>query len=66
MNRRHMFATGYYSRNIGVLRKQDYVFIRECLDDYLANLQSQDADNSILIDELKVFFIKLDHTINRL
>jgi len=61
-----MFATGYYSRNIGVLRKQDYVFIKECLEDYLAHLQSQDADNSILIDELKVFFIKLDHTINRL
>jgi len=61
-----MYATGYYSRNIGVLRKQDYVFIKECLENYLAHLQSQNTDNSVEIDDLKVFFIKLDHTINRL
>lgn len=65
MNRR-LYATGYYSRNIGMLRKEDYDFIRDSLEDYLAYLQSQNIDNSQKIDELKVFFIKLDHTIARL
>lgn len=65
MNRR-LYSTGYYSRNIGMLRKEDYVFIREILENYLAYLQSQSIDKSIEIDELKTFFIKLDHTIARL
>lgn len=65
MNRR-LYATGYYSRNIGMLRKEDYDFIRDSLEDYLAYLQSENIDNSQKIDELKVFFIKLDHTIARL
>ena len=65
MNRR-LYSTGYYSRNIGMLRKEDYVFIRESLENYLAYLQSQSIDKSIEIDELKTFFIKLDHTISRL
>lgn len=65
MNKR-LYATGYYSRNIGMLRKEDYDFIRDSLEDYLAYLQSQNIDNSQKIDELKVFFIKLDHTIARL
>lgn len=65
MNRK-IYGTGYYSRNIGMLRKEDYVFIRENLDHYLAYLQSQDTDKSKEIDDLKVFFIKLDHAIARL
>ena len=65
MNRK-IYGTGYYSRNIGMLRKEDYVFIRENLDHYLVYLQSQDTDKSKEIDDLKVFFIKLDHAIARL
>lgn len=49
-----------------MLRKEDYVYIRNCLEQHLLYLQSQSIDKSIEIDELKVFFIKLDHTINRL
>ena len=65
MNKK-LYATGYYSRNIGMLRKEDYVYIRNCLEQHLLYLQSQSIDKSIEIDESKVFFIKLDHTINRL
>ena len=49
-----------------MLRKEDYIYMRECLEHHLDFLQSQTIDKSIEIDELKVFFIKLDHTINRL
>ncbi len=61
-----IYSTTRYDRKIGVLRKEDYVFMRQCLERYLVYLQSQDTDNSVEIDALKVFFIKLDHTINRL
>ena len=61
-----IYSTTRYDRKIGVLRKEDYVFMRQCLEQYLVHLQSQDTDNSVEIDALKVFFIKLDHTINRL
>ena len=61
-----IYSTTRYDRKIGVLRKEDYVFMRQCLERYLIYLQSQSIDNSIEIDALKVFFIKLDHTIKRL
>lgn len=61
-----IYSTTRYDRKIGVLRKEDYVFIRQCLERYLVHLQLQDTDNSVEIDALKLFFIKLDHTINRL
>jgi hypothetical protein len=63
---KRLYATGYYNRKIGMLRKEDYIYMRECLEHHLDFLQSQTIDKSIEIDELKVFFIKLDHTINRL
>ena len=65
MNRR-IYATGYYSRNIGMLRKEDYIFIRENLEKHLENMQLSNLDFAREIDELKVFFIKLDHAISRL
>ena len=61
-----IYSTTRYDRKIGVLRKEDYVFMRQCLERYLVHLQLQNTDNSAEIDALKVFFIKLDHTINRL
>ena len=61
-----IYSTTRYDRKIGVLRKEDYVFMRQCLERYLVHLQLQNTDNSAEIDSLKVFFIKLDHTINRL
>lgn len=61
-----IYSTTRYDRKIGVLRKEDYVFMRQCLERYLVHLQFQNTDNSAEIDALKVFFIKLDHTIKRL
>ena len=61
-----IYSTTRYDRKIGVLRKEDYFFMRQCLERYLIYLQSQSIDNSMEIDALKVFFIKLDHTIKRL
>ena len=66
MNNRHVYSTIAYSRNKGVLRKEDYVFMRECLEKYLENMQLSNDDLAREIDALKVLFIKLDHTINRL
>lgn len=66
MSNRHAYSTITYSRNKGVLRKEDYIFMRECLENYLENMQLSDFDYSQQIDNLKQLFIKLDHTINRL
>jgi len=66
MNNRHVYSTIAYSRNKGVLRKEDYIFMRECLEKYLEYMQLSDFDYSHQIDDLKQLFIKLDHTINRL
>ncbi|RKG29118.1 hypothetical protein D7V32_16480 [Acinetobacter tianfuensis] len=63
---RRLYATGHYSRNIGMLRKEDYLFIRENLEKHLENMQLSNSDFAREIDELKVFFIKLDHAISRL
>ena len=63
---RHLYSTITYSRNKGVLRKEDYVFMRECLEKQLQYMQLSDFDYSQQIDDLKQLFIKLDHTINRL
>ena len=62
----YLYSTIAYSRNKGVLRKEDYIFIRECLEKYLEYMQLSDFDYSQQIDDLKQLFIKLDHTINRL
>jgi len=66
MSNRHIYGTVIYNRNKGVLRKEDYVFMRECLEKYLEYMQLSDFDHSQQIDDLKQLFIKLDHTINRL
>ena len=62
----HLYKTGSYDRSKGVLTKADYVFMRECLEKHLENMQLSDLDYSQQIDDLKQLFIKLDHTINRL
>ena len=62
----YLYSTIAYSRNKGVLRKEDYIFMRECLEKYLEYMQLSDFDYSHQIDDLKQLFIKLDHTINRL
>ena len=62
----YLYSTIAYSRNKGVLRKEDYIFMRECLEKYLEYMQLSDFDYSQQIDDLKQLFIKLDHTINRL
>ena len=66
MSNRHVYSTIAYSRSKGVLRKEDYIFMRECLEKHLENMQLSDFDYSQQIDDLKQLFIKLDHTINRL
>ena len=66
MTNRYLYGTVLYNRNKGVLRKEDYVFMRECLEKHLENMQLSNEDYSSEIDQLKVLFIKLDHQINRL
>lgn len=53
----HLYKTGSYDRSKGVLTKADYVYMRD--------LHSE-LDNDKEIDQLKQFFIKLDHHIDRL
>ena len=66
MVNRYLYRTVSYNRNKGVLLKDDYIFIRECLENHLENMQLSNEDYSSEIDRLKVLFIKLDHTIGRL
>ena len=63
---KHVWRTAFYNRNIGVLHKSDYVFMRDCLEKYLWEIQQLDIDNYEEIDQLKLLFIKLDHHIDRL
>ena len=67
MNRnRHVWRTTFYNRNIGVLQKSDYIFMRDSLEKYLDQIRELDTDNYNEIDQLKLLFIKLDHHIDRL
>ena len=63
---KHVWRTTFYDRNIGVLQKSDYIFMRECLERYSIQIQSLDIDNHDEIMMLKLLFIKLDHHIDRL
>lgn len=63
---RHVWQTSFYNRNIGVLQKSDYIFIRDSLENYLDQIRELDTDNYNEIDQLKLLFIKLDHHIDRL
>ena len=67
MNRnRNVWQTSFYNRNIGVLQKSDYIFMRDSLEKYLDQIRELDTDNYNEIDQLKLLFIKLDHHIDRL
>ncbi|AGQ06648.1 hypothetical protein BJAB0715_02002 [Acinetobacter baumannii BJAB0715] len=48
------------------MNKKDYEFIRNSLENYLSYLQSIPINNHDEIDKLKIFFIKLDHHIDRM
>lgn len=63
---RHVWKTTFYNRNIGVLQKSDYIFMRDSLEQYLDAISELDIDNYDEIDQLKLLFIKLDHHIDRL
>ena len=58
--------TGSYDRSKGVLTKTDNVYMRDLLETVLEQLQNSELDNDKEIDQLKQFFIKLDHPIDRL
>ena len=66
MRNKHIWRTTSYNRNIGSLDKSDYIFIRESLEKYLDQIRELEIDNHEEIDQLKLFFIKLDHHIDRL
>lgn len=66
MVNRHIWRTTVYDRKIGSLDKSDYFFIRESLEKYLDQIRELETDNHEEIDQLKLFFIKLDHHIDRL
>ncbi|SDY58745.1 hypothetical protein SAMN05421643_11569 [Acinetobacter kyonggiensis] len=55
-----------YDRSKGVLTKADYVYMRDLLETVLEQLQNSELDNDIEIDQLKQFFIKLDHHVERM
>jgi len=61
----HIYRTGFYNRNIGVLNKSDFIFMRDSLEKYLDEIRELDIDNYDEIDRLKLLFIKLDHQIER-
>jgi hypothetical protein len=63
----HLYKTGSYDRSKGVLTKVDYLFMRECLENYLEKIQQDfDQENDQEIMQIKLLFIKLDHHIDRL
>ena len=62
---RHIYKTVSYDRKIGVLRKEDYVFMRECLERYSIQISLLDIDNHDEIMMLKLLFIKLEHQIQQ-
>ena len=66
MRNNHIWRTTSYNRNIGSLSKPDFIFIRESLEKYLDQIRELETDNHEEIDQLKLFFIKLDHHIDRL
>ena len=62
----HLYKTGSYDRNKGTLTRADYEYMRDLLETVLEQLQNSQLDNDKEIDQLKQFFIKLDHHIDRL
>jgi len=48
----------------GFLTKDDYVYMHDLLETVLQQLQNSESDNNREIDQLKQFFIKLDHHID--
>ena len=62
----HLFKTVNYDRNIGVLTREDYLYMRDLLETALEQLQNSDLDKDSEIDRLKQFFIKFDHHVERL
>ena len=66
MINRHAYRTTSYDRSKGTLTKADYVYMRDLLENVLEQLQNLELDNDKEIDQLKQFFIKLDHHIDRL
>jgi hypothetical protein len=63
---RDIYKTVSYGRSKGVLTKADYEYMHDLLDTVLEQLQNSKLDNDKEIDQLKQFFIKLDHHIDRL
>ena len=63
----HLYKTGSYDRSKGVLTRADYLFMRECLENYLEKIQQNfDQENDREIMQIKLLFIRLDHHIDRL
>ena len=63
----HLYKTGSYDRSKGVLTRADYLFMRECLENYLEKIQQDfDQENDQEIMQIKLLFIRLNHHIDRL
>lgn len=63
----YLYSTIAYSRNKGTLTRADYLFMRECLENYLEKIQQDfDQENDQEIMQIKLLFIRLDHHIDRL
>lgn len=66
MINRHIYKPVSSDRKKGVLTKDDYVYIRDLLENVLIQLQESELDNDEEITKLKILFIRLDHHIDRL
>ena len=67
IDKQRHYKTVSYDRSKGVLTRADYLFMRECLENYLEKIQQDfDQENDQEIMQIKLLFIRLDHHIDRL
>jgi hypothetical protein len=64
MINRHIYKTVSYDRKKGFLTKDGYIYMHDLLETVLQQLQNSESGNNREIDQLKQFFIKLDHHID--
>ena len=66
IDKQRHYKTVSYDGSKSTLTKAGYVYMRDLLETVLEQLKNSELDNDREIDQLKQFFIKLDHHIDRL
>ena len=62
---RHLYKSVSYDRKKGVLTRDDFIYMRDLLENVLVQMQESDLDHDEEITKLKILFIRLDHHIAR-